>query len=130
MRYPRELRDSIEKLRTLPVVTETGAQVPLGAVAAIGIADGPPMLRSENARLAGWIYVDIRGRDLASVVHDAQARGRGRREAPPGVSVQWSGQFEYLERADEAARRRRPVHGGDHLRAALPGVPPLRRGGG
>jgi Cu(I)/Ag(I) efflux system membrane protein CusA/SilA len=72
VRYPRELRDSVEKLRRLPVVTGSGAQVPLGAVAAIAIADGPPMLRSENARLAGWVYVDIRGRDLASVVRDAQ----------------------------------------------------------
>ena len=57
------------------------------------------MLRSENARLAGWIYVDIRGRDLASVVHDAQRAVAGGVKLPPGVSVQWSGQFEYLERA-------------------------------
>ncbi len=99
VRYPRELRDSIGKLKTLPIVTEAGAQVPLGAVAAIGITDGPPMLRSENARLAGWIYVDIRGRDLASVVHEAQRAVAAGAKLPPGVSVQWSGQFEYLERA-------------------------------
>ena len=99
VRYPRELRDSIGKLKTLPIVTEAGMQVPLGAVAAIGITDGPPMLRSENARLAGWIYVDIRGRDLASVVHDAKRAVAAGAELPAGVSVQWSGQFEYLERA-------------------------------
>jgi Cu(I)/Ag(I) efflux system membrane protein CusA/SilA len=99
VRYPRELRDSVEKLRRLPVVTGSGAQVPLGAVAAIAIADGPPMLRSENARLAGWVYVDIRGRDLASVVRDAQRAVAGGVKLPPGVSLQWSGQFEYLERA-------------------------------
>ena len=76
VRYPRELRDSLEKLRDLPIVTERGAQIPLGAVAQIEIVDGPPMLKSENARLSGWVYVDIRGRDLQSVVRDAQQRGR------------------------------------------------------
>jgi len=99
VRYPRELRDSVEKLRNLPVVTERGAQIPLSAVAAITLADGPPMLRSENARLAGWIYVDIRGRDLVSVVNDARAAVAAKVKLPPGVSVSWSGQFEYFERA-------------------------------
>jgi Cu(I)/Ag(I) efflux system membrane protein CusA/SilA len=99
VRYPRELRDSLEKLRVLPIVTEAGAQIPLSAVAAIAISDGPPSLRSENARLAGWIYVDIRGRDLVSVVNDAKRAVAGAVKLPPGVSVQWSGQFEYLERA-------------------------------
>ena len=98
VRYPRELRDSVQKLRELPVVTEAGAQLPLSTIAAIAISDGPPSLKSENARLAGWIYVDIRGRDLAGVVRDAQ-RAASTVNLPPGVSVQWSGQFEYLERA-------------------------------
>ena len=99
VRYPRETRDSIEKLRMLPIVTERGAQVPLSALAEISIADGPPMLRSENARLSGWIYVDMRGRDLGSVVADAQRVVAGKVKLPPGVSLAWSGQFEYLERA-------------------------------
>jgi Cu(I)/Ag(I) efflux system membrane protein CusA/SilA len=99
VRYPRELRDSLGKLRALPIVTESGAQIPLSAVAAVAIADGPPMLRSENARLSGWIYVDIRGRDLVAVVRDAQRAVAAEVKLPPGVSVQWSGQFEYLERA-------------------------------
>jgi Cu(I)/Ag(I) efflux system membrane protein CusA/SilA len=99
VRYPRELRDSVEKLRNLPVVTERGAQIPLSAVAAITLTDGPPMLRSENARLAGWIYVDIRGRDLVSVVNDARAAVAARVKLAPGVSVSWSGQFEFFERA-------------------------------
>src|SRR5687768_2288252 len=99
VRYPREVRDSVQKLRMLPIVTERGAQIPLSAVAALDISDGPPMLRSENARLSGWIYVDIRGRDLASVVADAKRAVAGTVNLPPGVSVQWSGQFEYLERA-------------------------------
>ena len=99
VRYPREVRDSVEKLRALSVVTEGGAQITLGSVARIAIADGPPSLRSENARLSGWIYVDIRGRDLSSVVADAKRAVEANVKLPPGVSVQWSGQFEYLERA-------------------------------
>jgi Cu(I)/Ag(I) efflux system membrane protein CusA/SilA len=99
VRYPRETRDSVEKLRMLPIVTERGAQIPLSAVAQLSVADGPPMLRSENARLAGWIYVDIRGRDLGSVVADAQRAVGEQVKLPPGVSLAWSGQFEYLERA-------------------------------
>ncbi len=99
VRYPRELRDSIEKLRTLPIVTDRGAQIPLSAVASVVLAEGPPMLRSENARLAGWIYVDIRGRDLASVVNDARAAVAAKVKLTPGISIAWSGQFEYLERA-------------------------------
>ncbi|HET7765950.1 MAG TPA: efflux RND transporter permease subunit [Burkholderiales bacterium] len=99
VRYPRELRDSVEKLRELPVVTERGAQIRLGDVAAVKIADGPPMLRSENARLAGWVYVDIRGRDLRSAVLDMQRAVADKVKIAPGISVSWSGQFEYLERA-------------------------------
>jgi Cu(I)/Ag(I) efflux system membrane protein CusA/SilA len=99
VRYPRELRDSVDKLRALAVVTEGGAQIPLGAVARVAIADGPASLKSENARLSGWIYVDIRGRDLSSVVADAKRAVEAGVKLPPGVSVTWSGQFEYLERA-------------------------------
>jgi Cu(I)/Ag(I) efflux system membrane protein CusA/SilA len=101
VRYPRELRDSVEKLRMLPIVTERGAQIPLSSVAQLAIADGPPMIRSENARLAGWIYVDVRGRDLGSVVAEAQATVASQVKLPPGISLGWSGQFEYLERARE-----------------------------
>jgi Cu(I)/Ag(I) efflux system membrane protein CusA/SilA len=99
LRYPRELRDSVAKLRDLPLLTPSGAEIALGSVATIRISDGPPMLRSENARLSGWIYVDIRGRDLASVVHDLRAAVAAQVALPGGVSVHWSGQFEYLERA-------------------------------
>jgi copper/silver efflux system protein len=99
VRYPRELRDSVEKLRALPVVTERGAQIRLGDVAAVRIADGPPMLKSENARLSGWVYVDIRGRDLSSAVRDMQRAVAAEVQLPPGMSISWSGQFEYYERA-------------------------------
>ena len=99
LRYPRELRDSVEKLRMLPVLTERGAQIRLGDVARLSITDGPPMLKSENARLSGWVYVDIRGRDLRSAVVDMQRAVAQAVKVPAGYSVSWSGQFEYLERA-------------------------------
>ena len=99
VRYPREVRDSVEKLRDLPVLTERGAQIRLGDVAAINISDGPPMLKSENARLSGWVYVDIRGRDLSSAVRDMQQAVSKEVKLPAGYFVSWSGQFEYLERA-------------------------------
>ncbi|CAH0302781.1 Cation efflux system protein CusA [Massilia sp. Bi118] len=99
VRYPREVRDSLEKLRDLPVLTGAGAQIRLGDVAAIRINDGPPMLKSENARLSGWAYVDVRGRDLRSAVRDMQQAVAKEVRLPAGYSISWSGQFEYLERA-------------------------------
>jgi copper/silver efflux system protein len=99
VRYPREIRDSLEQLRSLPIVTERGARLVLSDVADVRIADGPPMLRSENARLSGWVYVDIRGRDLRSAVKDMQRAVADQVKLSPGYSVSWSGQFEFLERA-------------------------------
>ncbi|TWO64429.1 efflux RND transporter permease subunit [Caenimonas sedimenti] len=99
VRYPREVRDSLEKLRSLPIVTERGTRLVLSDVADIRVTDGPPMLRSENARLSGWVYVDIRGRDLRSAVQDMQRVVADKVKLPPGYSVSWSGQFEFLERA-------------------------------
>jgi len=104
VRYPRELRDSVQALRDLPMLTERGAQIRLGDVAALKVADGPPMLKSENARLSGWVYVDIRGRDLSSAVREMQERVARDVRLPPGYSIAWSGQFEYLERAKERLR--------------------------
>jgi Cu(I)/Ag(I) efflux system membrane protein CusA/SilA len=101
VRYPREIRDSLQRLRELPFVTDKGAQLLLQDVARISIDEGPPMLRSENARLSGWIYVDVRGRDLRSVVTDMQSAVSHSVKLPPGYAVSWSGQFEYLERATE-----------------------------
>lgn len=99
VRYPREVRDSVEKLRQLSILTDRGAQIQLGDVAKIRIDDGPPMLKSENARLSGWVYVDIRDRDLSSAVHDMQAAVAKEVKLPAGYSISWSGQFEFLERA-------------------------------
>ncbi len=99
LRYPREVRDSLEKLRNLPIVSERGARLLLGDVASIRITDGPPMLRSENARLSGWVYVDIRDRDLRGAVQEMQRVVAANVKLPAGYSIAWSGQFEFLERA-------------------------------
>ncbi|MFM0371983.1 efflux RND transporter permease subunit [Paraburkholderia aspalathi] len=109
IRYPREIRDSLEKLRELPVVTERGAQIQLADVAHVTIADGPPMIRSENARLAGYVYVDIRDTDLHSAVQAMQRAVAEKVTLPAGYSIAWSGQFEYLERAAAKLRTVIPV---------------------
>ena len=109
VRYPRELRDSLADLRALPVVTPDRAEITLGTVARLRVTDGPPMLRSENARLSGWVYVDLRGRDLRSAVAEMQERVARDVELPAGYSVSWSGQFEYLERAQARLRLVVPV---------------------
>ncbi len=109
VRYPREIRDSLQRLRELPFVTERGAQLLLQDVAKVTIEEGPPMLRSENARLSGWVYVDVRGRDLRSVVNDLQAEVARSVTMPAGYAVSWSGQFEYLERATERLKLVVPV---------------------
>jgi Cu(I)/Ag(I) efflux system membrane protein CusA/SilA len=99
LRYPRGARDSVEQLRMLPVITPAGARVPLGQLADIRIENGPDMIRSENARPNGWIYVDTAGRDLGGYVAEAKAKVAAEVSLPPGYSLHWSGQFEYLERA-------------------------------
>lgn len=104
VRYPRELRDSVEQLRALPILTPSGQQITLGAVADLRVADGPPMLKSENGRPTTWVYVDVRGRDLASVVADLRRAVASDVTLTPGVSIAYSGQFEYLERATARLR--------------------------
>ncbi|MBY0365531.1 efflux RND transporter permease subunit [Pelomonas aquatica] len=101
LRYPRELRDTPEKLRNLPVLTPAGQQVTLGTLAAVTLVDGPPMLKSENARPSGWVYIDVRGRDIASVVGDLRREVAQQVRLEPGMSLAYSGQFEYMERANE-----------------------------
>ncbi|MCY1510484.1 Cation efflux system protein CusA [compost metagenome] len=100
LRYPREWRDSVDALERLPIYTAQGGQITLGAVARIRIVDGPPMLKSENARPSGWVYIDVRGRDLASVVADLREAVEGSVSLAPGMSLNYSGQFEFLERAN------------------------------
>ncbi|ROH85657.1 efflux RND transporter permease subunit [Stagnimonas aquatica] len=101
LRYPRELRDSLTDLRELPIVTMQGATVTLGQIAEVVIADGPPMIKSENSRPNGWVYVDIRGRDLGGYVAEAKKVVAEQVQLPAGYSIAWSGQFEYLERASK-----------------------------
>ena len=101
IRYAREIRDSLERLRQLPLITPAGARIPLEEVADIIVTDGPPMIKSENARLNGLVYVDIRGRDLGSYVNAARAQVATEVELPPGYSLTWSGQYEYMQRAME-----------------------------
>ena len=100
VRYPREYRDSLERLRNLPVVTKTGAQIPLSRLVDISIAGGPGVIRSENARLNGWIYIDISGVDIGSYVKTAK-KAVEQIDLPAGYSLSWSGQYEYMERAKQ-----------------------------
>lgn len=109
VRYPREVRDSVQQLQALPVLTAGGGQVPLSMLADIRVSEGPPMLKSENARLSNWIYVDLRGRDLKSVVEEMQQAVAQQVKLPAGVSLSWSGQFEYLERASAQLKIVLPV---------------------
>ena len=101
LRYPRELRDSVEKLRALPVLTPSLQQITLDSVANVRVTEGPPQLRSENGRPTTWVYVDVRSRDLASVVVDLQRAVAKEVRPTPGISIAYTGQFEFLERATE-----------------------------
>ncbi|NBF08140.1 efflux RND transporter permease subunit [Pseudomonas sp. Fl4BN1] len=100
VRYPREWRDSLGALEQLPIYTPLGSQITLGTVAKIKVSDGPPMLKSENARPSGWVYIDVRGRDIASVVADLRRAVSEQVKLQPGMSLSYSGQFEFLERAN------------------------------
>jgi Cu(I)/Ag(I) efflux system membrane protein CusA/SilA len=100
VRYPKEWRDSLSRLRELPIITANGSQITLGMVASISVSDGPPMLKSENARPSGWVYIDVRERDLASVVNDLREAIDQNVTLQPGMSLSYAGQFEFLERAN------------------------------
>ncbi|MGB1110971.1 MAG: efflux RND transporter permease subunit, partial [Gammaproteobacteria bacterium] len=109
LRFPRDFRDDLDSLRNLPLVTPSGAQIPLQRIAEVVITDGPPVLKSENARLNGWTFVDIRGVDLGSYVQQARKAVAEQVELPPGYSITWSGQYEYLLRAEERLTQVVPV---------------------
>ncbi|WP_419237754.1 efflux RND transporter permease subunit [Photobacterium leiognathi subsp. mandapamensis] len=99
VRYPQSYRDSVTKLRNLPLVTTNGARIALADVADIRYEDGPPMIKTENARPNGWVFVDIDDRDLGSYVAEAQQTVAEQLKLPAGYSLAWSGQYEYMERA-------------------------------
>jgi len=101
VRYPREIRDSVGELRALPLLTPSGQQITLGSVAQISVSSGPPMLKSEQGRPTSYVYIDVRGRDLTSVVSDLQEAIAAEVDLPAGVSISYAGQFEYLTRAAE-----------------------------
>ncbi|MBT8089910.1 MAG: CusA/CzcA family heavy metal efflux RND transporter [Gammaproteobacteria bacterium] len=101
IRYPQRVRDSAEQLKLLPIVTPQGARIALADVADVKVVDGPPLIKSENARLNGWTYIDIAGRDLGSYVGEAQRVVADSVQLPAGYSLAWSGQYEYMVRAKE-----------------------------
>jgi Cu(I)/Ag(I) efflux system membrane protein CusA/SilA len=101
VRYPREIRDSVDDIINLPVLTPSRQQITLGTVADVHISNGPPMLRSENGRPATWVYIDGRGRALTEIVGDLQRAVTQKVKLPPGISIAYTGQFEFLERATQ-----------------------------
>ena len=101
VRYPREIRDSVDDIVNLPMLTPSRQQITLGTVADVHISNGPSMLRSENGRPATWVYIDGRGRALTGIVGDLQRAVAQKVKLPPGISVAYTGQFEFLERATQ-----------------------------
>ena len=102
VRYPRDLRDNVAALRNVLVPTPAGAQIPLGQIADLRLVEGPSMIKSENARPNAWVFVDLQqGVDVGSYVQAAQARVAAQVTLPPGYSLRWSGQYEYLARANQ-----------------------------
>ena len=104
LRYDRPFRESSDDLENILVPTPTGAHIPLGELAAVSFTEGPPMIRSENARLTGWVFVDIEGRDLGGYVAEARRVVDGAVTLPPGYAIEWSGQYEQIEAAGERLR--------------------------
>jgi Cu(I)/Ag(I) efflux system membrane protein CusA/SilA len=109
LRYPQRVRDSVEQLKLLPIVTPQGARIALADVADVRVVDGPPVIKSEDARLNGWTYVDIKDRDIGSYVADAQRVVATSVDLPTGYSLAWSGQYEYMVRAKERLQIVGPV---------------------
>ena len=109
LRYPRELRDNIEKLRELPVITKTGHYLPLRNLADIEITDGPPMLKSENGRLISWVFVDIEGTSIGEYIEQAQAALDSELVVPPRYSYVFAGQYEYMQRVDAKLQKVIPM---------------------
>ncbi len=101
LRYPESLRNTPEQIALLPVVTAQGHHIPLGDLARIAIEDGPPGIKSENARINGWVFIDIDGVDLGQYVALARQAVAEQIDLPPGYSIRWSGQYEYMLRVND-----------------------------
>ncbi|KAG1660403.1 Cation efflux system protein CusA [Nymphon striatum] len=119
LRYPRDSRDSADKLLNLPIVTPSGEHIPLSRVAEVRFAEGPPMIKTENARLNGWTFVDIRDVDLGSYLESAQQRVSEQVKLPAGYSITWAGQYEYLLRVEEKLSILRADDVADYFYTAL-----------
>ena len=109
VRYPRELRDDPEALHNVLVTTPSGAQVPLGQLARVQVVEGATLIKSENASLNNIVYVDVRGRDVGGYVAEARAALEQRLTVPSGYRIEWSGQFEAMERAGRKLRLVVPI---------------------
>ena len=109
IRFPREQRDDISKLRELPMVTPKGAQIPLSQVARVTVVDGPPLIKTENARLNGWTFIDIADTDIGSYIAKGQALIDKEIQLPPGYAIDWSGQYEHMLRAEERLKQLIPM---------------------
>ncbi len=101
VRYPQSYRDSPEALEALPVVTESGVHIRLGDIAEVRVESGPPAIKSENGRPSGWTYIDVDDVDFATYIEQARDRLNSQLELPPGYSLTWAGQYEYMQRAKE-----------------------------
>lgn len=101
IRYFRDYRNGLDRLKKILVATPTGALVPIGQLAHLVLRDGPPQIRDENGSISGWVYVDVADRDLGSYIKEAQEVVRTQLKMPPGYSLLWSGQYEYMQRANK-----------------------------
>lgn len=109
VRYPQAERDSVQAIADLQFVSPTGQLLDLSMVAEIRVEAGAPMIKSENAKLNGWVYVDIEGRDLGGYVQEARQIVMDQLDLPAGYSIDWSGQYEYMQRATERLRLVVPI---------------------
>ncbi|MCP8899254.1 efflux RND transporter permease subunit [Gilvimarinus xylanilyticus] len=101
LRFPERYRNSVDAIARLPLVAAQGANITLGDVADVRVEDGPPMIKSENARLNGWVFVDTQAKDLGGYVKRAQQLLDEQLDLPPGYAMSWGGQYEYMQRAAE-----------------------------
>lgn len=99
VRFPQHFRDTPEAILSAPMITPSGAHIALGEVADVSLEDGPPGIKSENARINGWVYIDIENIDVGQYVNQAKAQLEQHLTLPPGYSINWSGQYEYMLRA-------------------------------
>jgi len=109
LRYGREVRDSLPAMASVLISTPTGVQIPISQVASVHLRKGPPAIKSENARLNAWVYVDIRGIDVGSYVEAARAAVATEIDLPTGYSLSWSGQYEYMQRAEQRLKLVVPI---------------------